>query len=105
VRAAVRDTPLRAIAILTGYRPADEAERELLTGGAVDVLYVTSRDHTVTTAAMRALHDATPPGRSRFVEYPGGAIGYQLFELDHTLEPGIVDWLAEVLARPASATP
>ena len=36
-------------------------------------------------------------GTRRFVEYAGGAIGYQLFELDPGLEPAIVDWLAEVL--------
>jgi dienelactone hydrolase len=97
VRAATRDRRVRAIAILTGYRPADESESARLTSGDVHALYVTSRDHTITTAAMRALHDATPPGRSRYVEYPGGAIGYQLFELDHDLEPSIVDWLVEVL--------
>jgi dienelactone hydrolase len=97
VRAATRDPRVRAIAILTGYRPADDAETGLLTGGTVHTLYVTSSDHTVTTAAMRALHDATPPGRSRYVEYPGGAIGYQLFELDSTLEPAIVDWLVDAL--------
>jgi dienelactone hydrolase len=98
VRAAVHDPRVRAIAILTGYRPAEQVEADLLTGGEVHALYVTSTDHTVTTVAMRELHGATPRGRSRYVEYPGGAIGYQLFELDHELEPAIVDWVAEVLA-------
>jgi dienelactone hydrolase len=97
VRAATRDTRVRALVILTGYRPADESESARLTSGDVHALYITSRDHTITTAAMRALHRATPPGRSRYVEYPGGAIGYQLFELDQNLEPSIVDWLVEVL--------
>jgi dienelactone hydrolase len=98
VRAATRDRRVRAIAILTGYRPGDAGESALLTSGDVHALYVTSRDHTITTAAMRVLHEATPHGWSRYVEYPGGAIGYQLFELDHELEPAIVDWLVEVLA-------
>jgi dienelactone hydrolase len=96
-RAAMRDPRVRALVILTGYRPADDAEQRYLTAGAVDALYVTSRDHTITTAAMRALHDATPRGHSRYVEYPGGAIGYQLFEVDPSLEPAIVDWLADAL--------
>ena len=55
---------------------------------------------TITTAAMRALHEATPPGHSRYVEYAGGAIGYQLFEVDPSLEPAVVDWLADAL-RPS----
>jgi hypothetical protein len=88
---------VRGLVVLTGYRPASSDESSYLTAGTVDVLYVTSEDHTVTTAAMRALHDAAPAGRSRFVEYPGGAIGYQLFEVDPGLEPAIVTWLSDVL--------
>jgi dienelactone hydrolase len=97
-RAAQRDPRVKALVLLTGYRPVSDEETANLTSGAVDVLYVTSTDHTVTTDAMRQLHEATAGGRSRFVEYPGGAIGYQLFEVDHALEPQIVDWLAGVLS-------
>lgn len=97
VRAAVRDARVKALVLLTGYRPADESESAHLLGGNVDVLYVTSTDHSVTTDAMRALYDASPGRHTRYVEYPGGAIGYQLFEVDEELEPDVVDWLAEVL--------
>ena len=97
VRAAVRDPRLRALVLLTGYRPADESESEHLTSGGVDVLYVTSTDHTITTDAMRQLYQASSKGLTRYVEYPGGAIGYQLFEVDHELEPAIVHWLTEAL--------
>ena len=31
------------------------------------------------------------------IEYPGSALGYQLFEQDPALEPTIVTWLGEVL--------
>lgn len=98
-RAAQRDDRVKALVILTGYRPGDDAEGAHLTSGAVDVLYVTSADHRITTDAMRLLHDASPPTASTYVEYPGGAIGYQLFDLDPGLEPRIVTWLGEVLAR------
>ena len=97
-RAAQRDPRLKALVLLTGYRPVSDQEAGNLTSGAVDVLYVTSTDHTVTTDAMRQLYEATTGSRSRYVEYPGGAIGYQLFEVDHSLEPQIVDWLTEVLS-------
>jgi dienelactone hydrolase len=97
VRAAVEDRRVRALVILTGYRPADAAESTYLTSAGVDVLYVTSTAHTITSAAMRSLYEASAGRHTRYVEYPGGAIGYQLFELDPALEPAIVAWLSEVL--------
>ena len=52
------------------------------------MLYVTSTAHRVTSAAMRSLYDASSSRHRRFVEYAGGAIGYQLFELDPGLDHG-----------------
>jgi dienelactone hydrolase len=97
VRAAQHDPRVRALVLLTGYRPASEPEGEYLAHGDVDVMYVTSTDHTITTTAMRALYEASTRRLARYVEYPGGAIAYQLFEIDHRLEPAIVSWLVEVL--------
>ena len=99
VRAACRDERVVAVVLLTGYRPQDPSEAAHLTSGAVDTLYITCTAHRITTAAMRELHSASPPGRSQYVEYPGAALGYQLFELDHDLEPRVANWLAEVLNR------
>lgn len=99
VRAACRDPRVVAVVLLTGYRPQDQSEATHLTSGAVDTLYITCTGHQVTTRAMRELHSAAPPGRSQYLEYPGSALGYQLFELDHELEPRVVGWLAEVLDR------
>jgi dienelactone hydrolase len=97
VRAAQHDPRVRALVLLTGYRPASEPEGEYLAHGDVDVMYVTSTDHTVTTSAMRDLYEASTRRRARYVEYPGGAIAYQLFDVDQRLEPAIVTWLVEVL--------
>ena len=99
VRAACRDERVVAVVLLTGYRPQDPNEAAHLTSGAVDTLYITCTAHRITTEAMRELHSASPPGRSQYVEYPGAALGYQLFELDHDLEPRVASWLAEVLNR------
>lgn len=98
VRAAHRDPRVRAVVILTGYRPDEPEERPHLVGGAVEVLYVTSTEHRITTDAMRSLYEESTGTMTQFVEYPGGAIGYQLFELDPTLEPRIVTWLGDALA-------
>jgi dienelactone hydrolase len=99
VRAALRDSRVSAVVLLTGYRPQDDSEAAHLTSGAVDTLYITCTAHGITTRAMRELHAAAPPGRSQYVEYPGAALGYQLFEIDHGLEPRVVSWLVEVLNR------
>ncbi|HEY6378185.1 MAG TPA: alpha/beta hydrolase [Candidatus Dormibacteraeota bacterium] len=97
VRAGLKDPRVKALVLLTGYVPRDERERGFLTGGRVQVLYVSGTGHRSVTAAMRELHRATPPGRSRFVLYSGGAIGYQLLELDDRLGPDIARWLGDTL--------
>ena len=98
VRAAWRDRRVRALVVLTGYRPLEPEEAELLISGDVAVMYVTAVGQTITTDAMRALHRGAPRGTTVMVEYPGSAIGYQLFEQDPALEPRIVAWLTEALA-------
>ncbi len=47
---------------------------------------------------MRGLYEATPSKLARLLVYDGGAIGYQLFELDSRLEPSVVEWLKAGLA-------
>ena len=89
---------MRALVALTGYRPHEPEERELLVSGEVAVMYVTAIGQTITTDAMRELHRSAPRGTTEMIEYPGSAIGYQLFEQDPGLEPRIVAWLAEALA-------
>jgi dienelactone hydrolase len=98
VRAAWRDRRVRALVVLTGYRPHEPEEAQLLTSGDVAVLYVTATGHTITTEAMRDLYRQAPRGSAQMIEYPGSALGYQLFDQDPSLEPRIVAWLAEVLA-------
>lgn len=96
-RAAHRDPRVKALVLLTGYRPVEPEESIHLVSGAVEVLYVTSTAHRATSEAMRDLCDRSPGRSTQLVEYSGGAIGYQLFDLDPTLEPRIVGWLKEVL--------
>lgn len=99
VRGSIDDPRVKAIALLTGYVPADERERAYLTSGKVQVMYVTCEGHRQVTGVMRSLYEATPGKLARLIVYGGGAIGYQLFELDDKLEPTIVEWLKEGLSR------
>lgn len=97
VRCSIGDSRVKALALLTGYVPISEAERKLLTGGHVHVMYVSCRGHRVVTKAMHELYEATTDKLARLLIYDGGAIGYQLFELHPQLEPTIVQWLKQGL--------
>lgn len=96
-RASHRDARVKALVLLTGYRPVEPEEAAHLVSGDIEVMYVTSAAHQVTTAAMRDLFRQSPGRSTEYVEYPGGAIGYQLFDLDPSLEPRIVAWLEDTL--------
>jgi dienelactone hydrolase len=99
VRGSIGDPRVKALALLTGYVPIDEKESAYLTSGHVHVMYVTGKAHKHVTETMRWLYKATPDKLARLLVFEGGAIGYQLFELDEKFEPAIVEWLKEGLAR------
>lgn len=95
--AAVADERVRALVLLTGIPRIDGMPRRVAAGDLA-LLCVTGRPHRRTAAALRALFDGADRARSRFLEYPEGVLGYQLFELHPDLEPTIVEWLREELA-------
>lgn len=99
VRGSIDDSRVKAIAVLTGYIPASDEERDFITSGKVQVMYVTCNGHRQVTKVMRKLYEETPGKLTRLIVYDGGAIGYQLFDLDDKLEPTIVEWLKEGLAK------
>ncbi|MBX3279341.1 MAG: dienelactone hydrolase family protein [Acidobacteria bacterium] len=99
VRGSIGDARVKALALLTGYIPINDRESSYLTSGDVHVLYVSCTGHKQVTEAMRKLYAATPDKLTRMVVYEGGAIGYQLFELDEKFEPMIVEWLKEGLRQ------
>lgn len=98
VAGSIGDRRVRMLGLLTGFVPRNEAERAHLISGEVEVLYVTCDGHGPVTAAMEALVGATPFGRATLRKYPGGAIGYQLFDIDPALEDWLSQWVAGGLA-------
>jgi dienelactone hydrolase len=104
VRGSIGDARVKALALLTGYVPAAERERDWLVSGKVHVCYVTCTGHRYVTKVMRSLYDAAPDKLGRFLLYPGGAIGYQLFDLHDSLEPTILAWLTEALSNGQQAS-
>jgi dienelactone hydrolase len=99
VRGSIGDPRVKALAILHGYIPSDDKERDYLTRSGLHVMYVTSKDHNQVTETMRQLYQASPDKLTRLLVFEGGAIGYQLFELDDKFQPAIVEWLQEALAH------
>lgn len=99
VRASIGDPRVKSLALLTGYMPVDERESSYLTSGNVHVMYVSCTGHKQVSAAMQKLYAASSDKLTRFVMFEGGAIGYQLFELDEKFERMIVDWLKEGLMK------
>jgi len=97
VRGSMGDPRVKSLALLTGYMPLHEDESAYLTSGQVHAMYVSCEGHGLVTKAMRRLYGASRDKLARMIVYPGGAIGYQLFELDPNLEPAIVEWLREGL--------
>jgi dienelactone hydrolase len=97
VAASIGDPRVRMLGVLTGFVPRNDAERIHLQSGDVDVMYVSCVGHGPVTGIMRDLVANTPPGRATLRVYPGGAIGYQLFDLDERLEDELATWIADGL--------
>jgi dienelactone hydrolase len=96
--AAVEEPRIKTAVVLTGYIPT-EKEKAFITGQQFPILYVTSKGHTAVTHAMTELYNLAKDKRSELVVYDGGAIGYQLLEMDEELLPRIVRWMKEKLGQ------
>lgn len=96
--AAVGDPRIGALVMLSGYIPNGE-EREEIGAVSFPILFIGSRGFAPVTNAMVDLYDLTKDKGSELILYDGGALGYQLFEVDHGLEKKIVNWVTDRLAE------
>lgn len=94
--ALAEDPRIKTGVVLTGYIPT-EKEKAYLTTQNVPVLYITSRGHGAVTRSLTDMYRLTRDKGSELIVKDGGAIGYQLFELDEELLPRVVDWMKEKL--------
>jgi dienelactone hydrolase len=75
-------------------------EREAIAARDLPVFFLTSQTlETATNGSMAAAYAATKNRGSRLLVYPGGALGYDLLEFDHSLESALAMWLKEQLSR------
>jgi cephalosporin-C deacetylase-like acetyl esterase len=92
VAAALGDRRIRALVMLSGFIPSGK-EREEIAGAHFPILFIGSRGFAPVTNAMSDLYQLTRTRGSEIIIYDGGALGYQLFEVDEGLEQRIVDWV------------
>jgi len=94
--AAAEEPRIKTAVVLTGYIPT-EKEKAYFATQSRPVLYVTSRGHEAVTKALTEMYGLTKAKGSEIIVYDGGAIGYQLFELDHNLIARLSLWMKEHL--------
>jgi dienelactone hydrolase len=97
--AAAADEPrIRTVVVLTGYIPT-EKEKTYVRTQKPPILFVTSTGHRAVTQSMTELYGLAKGSGSELLIYNGGAIGYQLFEVDKDLLPRVATWMKDKLSR------
>lgn len=96
--ALAEDPRIKTGVVLTGYIPT-EKEKTYLTSQNVPVLYITSAGHRAVTQSLTDMYKLTRDKGSELIVMGGGAIGYQLFELDESLAPRVVGWMKDKLKQ------
>ncbi|HKZ78088.1 MAG TPA: hypothetical protein VJ124_07160 [Pyrinomonadaceae bacterium] len=88
MKAASSDPRIRSFVMLGGMPERVDVEKSRF-----PILLVSSLGLPPIAEAFRAFYKLTKGHGSQLVEYEGGAVGYQIFEIDESLQPLIVRWL------------
>lgn len=96
--AAISDKRVRALVLMTTL--ITSKEREEIATLDIPIFYLVSQElEKVTNDSMRQAYTATQHRGSRLLVYNGGVLGYDLFEIDETLESTLAQWMKEQLFR------
>jgi pimeloyl-ACP methyl ester carboxylesterase len=95
LRAASSDSRIQSFVMLGGMPDRVDVEKSHF-----PILFVSSLGLPPIAEAFRGFYKLTKANGSQLVEYEGGAVGYQIFEIDDGLEPLIVRWLKPQLSLP-----
>jgi dienelactone hydrolase len=93
MKASVTDPRVKAFVMLGGMADAPDVEKSNF-----PILFVSTKGSPPILKAFREFYKTTKGHGSSLLEYDGGSIGYQIFELDETLQPFIVRWLKPQLS-------
>ncbi|CAN5742412.1 hypothetical protein BH18ACI4_BH18ACI4_03280 [soil metagenome] len=98
LEAAVGDSRIGALVLMTTLISA--SQKDQIAKLDIPVFYIASKEiEAITNGSMAAAYAATKNQGSRLLVYPGGALGYEFFESDDSLEPNLVQWMKEQLSR------
>jgi len=95
LKAAAADARIRSFVMLGGMPDRPDVEK-----ARFPILFVASQGLPPITQAFREFYKLHKDRGSHLLEYEGGSVGYQLFELDESIEPMIVRWLRPQLTVP-----
>ncbi|HKZ80711.1 MAG TPA: hypothetical protein VJ124_20720 [Pyrinomonadaceae bacterium] len=98
LEAALGDARIGALVLMTTL--ISPSQREEIAKLDIPIFYLASKAmEELTNGSMTAAYAATKNRGSRLLVYQGGALGYELFESDESLEPGLVQWMKDQLSR------
>jgi dipeptidyl aminopeptidase/acylaminoacyl peptidase len=88
LKAAITDDRIKSFVMLGGM--PDQADVE---SARFPILFISSQGLPQIAEAFRGFYRMTRNRGSHLLEYEGAAIGYQVFDIEETLQPLIVRWL------------
>lgn len=95
MKAASLDPRIKSFVMLGGMPDRPDVEKSRF-----PILFVSSLGLPPIAEAFRRFYTLTKDRGSQLLEYEGGAVGYQIFEIDESLQPLIVRWLKPQLNLP-----
>jgi dienelactone hydrolase len=96
--AAIDDPRVGALLLMTTLINA--TQKEQIAKLDIPIFYVASKDiEAVTNGSMAEAYAVTKNRGSRLLVYNGGALGYDIFQMDENLEPTLAQWTKEQLSR------
>lgn len=98
LRAAIEDRRVGALTLMTTL--VSDKEREDISRLEIPVFYLASEQIEVATGGSMAKAYATTRHRgSQLLVFRGGMLGYEIFDIDESLEPTLAKWMKEQLSR------
>lgn len=95
LKAASTDPRIKSFVMLGGMPDRPDVEK-----ASFPILFVSSLGLPQIAQAFRDFYAMKKAQGSQLLEYEGGSVGYQIFELDDSLQPLIVRWLKPQLTIP-----
>jgi dienelactone hydrolase len=95
---AIGEPRVGALVLMTTLINAKD--REEIAKLDIPIFYVASKELEIATRnSMASAYSSTKNRGSRLMIYNGGMLGYDLFEMDESLQPAIANWMKEQLSR------